>query len=78
MEDIQADGQTQGHKSHWELVVAVAIVLVAIAVIWGDKRPTQPAYMEAANAPAENPGLTGVSDEYRAGVEEARNAPPQK
>jgi len=78
MEDIQAEGQTQGRKTHWSFIIVLIVIILLVAVFWSGSRSTQPAYMKAANAPAENPGLTGVSDEYRAALEAARTAPAAK
>ena len=62
-------------RKPWGLYFALVVVALLIAYFWAGNKSQEPAYMDAANAPAENPGLTGVSDEERAAIETARTAP---
>ncbi|MDO8672526.1 MAG: hypothetical protein Q7O66_14010 [Dehalococcoidia bacterium] len=69
------EGRSEAHPPRWGfIIVLVTIVVLAIIFAGGGKTP-ESAYTKAANAPAANPGLTGVSDEDRAAFEAARTAP---
>ena len=79
MDNIQMEGQSEAHKPHWPFIIVLIVILLLVVVFWGGGSKTATSeYIKATNAPAENPGLTGVSDEYRAGIEAARVAPATK
>jgi len=76
--DIQMEGRSEAHKPRWAIIIVLIAIVLLVALFWSGAKTPESAYTKAANAPAENPGLTGVSDEDRAAFEAARSAPAPK